>query len=429
MRVLIIGGGGREHALYLKIKESPLVKNVLILPGNAGIANTDRILNTDVSDFPAILNIIKENNINLLVVGPEIPLVKGIKDFFNKEMPDLFVFGPDKNGALLEGSKIFADEFMKESKIPAPRAKSASSLEESLEVLDNFSLPVVLKADGLAAGKGVSIHDKKEAAEKKLREIFSDKIFGTAGEKVLFQEFLTGEEASLFALLNGKEAIILPTARDYKAAYDDGKGPNTGGMGSFSPGSTLSEKHISLACEKIVKPVLEKFAYTGILYIGLMVNIDKPEETKVLEFNCRFGDPETQSILPMIEGDIIPYILWSCGDNDIIVPKIKEENYYKIPQKHGCTLNTVIAAEGYPFSYEKNIELNLPEKLPKGIHIIHAGTAEKENKIVSSGGRILNIVAYGKNLPEAKNLVYKFIETLEKTNDFKRLFYRHDIGS
>ncbi|MDH5719349.1 MAG: phosphoribosylamine--glycine ligase [Spirochaetia bacterium] len=428
MNILILGGGGREHAMYLKIKNSSLAKNVYISPGNAGINDECRI-NINIEDFDRVSQIVKEYDISLIVVGPEVPLVLGIKDYFKNAMPHLFVFGPDKKSAMLEGSKVFSDQFMKEAGIPAPMASSANNLDRAISIIEDGPLPIVIKADGLAAGKGVSIHHDKKSAITKLEDIFKDNIFGEAGKSVLIQEFLEGEESSLFALLNGKEALILPTARDYKAAYENNQGPNTGGMGSFSPGEALSSSHIQFACENIIKPVLDKFQYTGILYIGLMVDRENPEASKVLEFNCRFGDPETQSILPMIEGDIVPYLLWSCGNNDALIPKIKDDGFYKIPQKTGCALNVVIASNGYPSDYDKGIALNLPDTLPENIHIIHAGTEKISNKIVSNGGRVLNIVGYAKNLEESKNLVYKFIESLKKTSELSDFFYRNDIGS
>jgi len=455
MRVLILGNGGREHALYLKLSESKHIEKIFAANGNAGIDAKYRFSDVDTSDFDILAKVIKDNSINLLVVGSEIPLASGIKDFFQKENPSLVVFGPDKDCARLEASKSFAYNFMVENNIPTARSITAENLQDAKKIIADHPLPIVIKADGLAAGKGVSIHNTIETAEKMLIKIFDEKIFNDAGNKIIIQEFLKGKEASLFVLLNGKEAIYLPTARDYKPVNDKNAGPNTGGMGAYSPGDTLSREQISYAHNHIVKKVLDKFSYRGILYIGLMIHSEKPEDISVVEFNCRLGDPETQVILPMINTDLLPYLLWTedngtgnlnsnsddshnkamNSSNDEFVPRIQELDYFHVPQKNGYSINVVLAARGYPNAYSKNIEFNLgenlsPEKLNENIHIIHAGTkiTGKKNVFNSTGGRILSIISYEKELKEAKKLNYSFIESLRTKVDFSKIHFRTDIG-
>ncbi|MDH4262453.1 MAG: phosphoribosylamine--glycine ligase [Spirochaetia bacterium] len=424
MRVLILGSGGREHALFLKISASPLVKELYIAPGNGGIPENQKI-ELDVCDFNSILKVIIDKKIELLVVGPEMPLAAGIKNFFKEKIPALLVFGPDQHSARLEASKVFSYEFMEKANIPTAKSHVARNLIEAEAVIKNHSLPLVIKADGLASGKGVSIHhDTKEALDK-CSEIFNDKIFGSSGDSILIQEFMQGKEASLFAICNGKEAIYLPTACDYKRVYDHGQGPNTGGMGSFSPGNILTQEHIEKAHTLIVEKVLREFNYTGILYTGLMIG---DNTMNVVEFNCRLGDPETQCVLPMMETDLIPYILWSCGKENAPF-RIKNNETYSVPTKPGYCINVVLTAAGYPSSdYVKNISLKFPDELPENLHMVHAGTKFTNGAVVSHGGRIASVVVYDKNPNIARDKIYNFIDSLKKLNDFSNLHYRLDIG-
>lgn len=426
--VLILGGGGREFALYALIKKELEEKaRVYILPGNGGVEKEDRILGVSLGDFPSIERIIREKEIEVVIVGPEEPLVKGVKDYLLEKNPSLVVIGPDKKGALLEGSKVFSYEFMQEEGIPCGRSVVVSSLEEGKKAIEKFSPPYVLKAEGLMAGKGVSIHEDRESALKKLEEIFIKGIYQEAGKRILVQEFLEGKESSLFALLNGEEALILPTARDYKRAYDGDKGPNTGGMGSYSPSDILNEEQVGFIYEKILNPVLKRFSYRGILYIGLMVHSSKREDISVLEFNVRLGDPEAQVILPRIEGKVLSYLLWT--ENQVEwVPKVKKKGYYCVPESPESLLNVVVSAKGYPLSYPKGIEISLPRKIPSSIEIFFAGVEEKNGKLLSSGGRILNVVGKGDTREEARQIVYHFLESWKKEADFSLLHYRKDIG-
>ncbi len=423
MQILVLGSGGREHAIYVKLLESPLAQKVYFAPGNGGARQEDLIL-LDPLDFVQVEQTCRDYSIDLLVVGPEAPLAAGIKDHMSRNYPSLLVFGPDQNGARLEASKVFAENFMKEAGIPTAKGSVAPSLDEALKILETHSLPAVIKADGLAAGKGVSIHQDKESAQERLKEIFEDNIFGMAGSQVLFQEFMHGQEASLFALCNGREAIYLPTACDYKRANNDNEGPNTGGMGSYSPGSILTSDHIDFIDRNIVQKVLDKFAYTGILYVGLM--IDGPR-VSVVEFNCRLGDPETQCVLPMMESDFLPYLLWSCGKQEPVF-KVAQSRHFITPARPGSSVNVVLAAKGYPGAYEKSIPLNIPDQLPEDLHIVHAGTKTANGSLTSAGGRILSIIGYDKTQQGAREKVYRFIDTLKENNDFSRLHYRTDIA-
>lgn len=433
MNVLILGSGGREHAVYQKLQQSPHIDKLFIAPGNAGIENDFRFHDIALDDFTAILQKIKSHNIDLVFVGPEQPLVAGIVDFLQKELPNLAVFGPNKNAAQLEGSKIFAAEFIKKANLPVCKSEAANSLEQAKELLKTFSLPVVIKADGLAAGKGVSIHEDYTSALQTLDDIFTKKIFGENNSAVLLQEFMRGTEASLFVLMNGEEGIFLPTAQDYKAAFDNGQGPNTGGMGSVSPGTALNQDHIDSINRSIVKKVAERFHYQGILYIGLMIHSPQADDYSIVEFNCRLGDPETQCVLPMLETDLFPYLLWACHQENKLpqttITRIQEKNYYRMPTKPGFAINVVVAAKNYPAEYEKNIPLQLPQKLPEHIHIVHAGTKrDTQGNLFSTGGRILSVVAQGKNLTETKKDVYDVLEQFRSLNDFTRLRFRSDIG-
>jgi len=440
MNVLILGSGGREYAMYIKLAESKLIQNLFIAPGNGDLKN--KIELNSVSNFNAIQKIIIEKIIDVLIVGPEVPLVEGIKSFFKKEIPSLKVFGPDANSAMLEGSKVFSNQFMIENNIPTASSKIFSSLEESISYIKNRKTSFVIKVDGLAAGKGVSLHhiDKNSSsyekeineAEQQLKKIFEDKIFGDAGKQVQIQDFMTGTEASLFAICNGKEAIYLPTARDYKPAFENNEGPNTGGMGSFCPGNLITEEQIDYVNKVITQKVLDKFQYTGILYIGLMLHSNKADDLSVVEFNCRLGDPETQSVMPMLEVDLFPYILWACGDDEILIPKVKVKNYYMVPFRTSYTVNTVIAADGYPHSYKKNLEIKLPpiinNESSNSMHVVHAGTKMDGDNLFSTGGRVLNIVSRNKTLEACRENIYSYIDEFCKINDCGNFHYRKDIA-
>ncbi|RME90867.1 MAG: phosphoribosylamine--glycine ligase [Candidatus Hydrogenedentota bacterium] len=436
MNVLVLGSGGREHAIYEKLKESNQIDNLYIAPGNAGIEDTFRV-KIPANHFAELAEFAKSKDIKMIVVGPEDPLAGGIVDYFQEFFGDeILVIGPDVEGAKLESSKVFAQKFMETVGIPVGRSIVIDSTINLDDLFSSFVLvlthdwkkPLVVKVDGLAAGKGVSIHRTPEEAREKIHKIFYEEEFGSAGEQILLQEFLEGTEASLFALCNGHDVIFLPTARDYKRAFNDNQGPNTGGMGSFSPGDALNEGHLEFIKSRIVEPVLGFFRYRGFLYLGLMVHSEKPDDISMIEFNCRLGDPETQCVLRLMEPDLFPYLLWTVNKEEN-VPRLRKKGYDVVPQKSGGVVNVVIAAKGYPGKYEKGIPLNLDIDLPEGVQLIHAGTERQGDRVVSTGGRIFNVVAYGKNIAEARQLAYRTVDLLKEKNDFSRLHVRTDIAS
>ena len=448
MRILVLGNGGRENALYHKIKQSSLVSKVYVTPENGGVDKEDQV-NLDILNFEDVILFLKENLIQLVVVGPEIPLAKGIKNILKQRIPEVMIFGPDAFAAQLEASKVFSVEYMLKRNMPTAKTHICTSLSQATEVISKHTLPIVIKADGLAAGKGVSIHKDRASAQTRLEEIFIKKIFGDAGNQVLIQEFMVGIEASLFAICNGKEAVYLPTAQDYKRVFDSDEGPNTGGMGSYCPANNLTPQQIAFVHEKITTPILKDFSYTGLLYIGLMIHSQEESDISIVEFNCRFGDPETQVILPMLETDLVPYLLWASGD-DCLIPYIQKRcelflqdgkfgpesvpykrvvDYKYIPYKPGMCINVVMASKGYPETYEKNIQFSLPP-LKDNISVIHAGSiAVGENTYMSTGGRILSIVGYGHNKESIRNEIYSYINDIQKKNtNFLKFHFRKDIA-
>ncbi|MCX7633031.1 MAG: phosphoribosylamine--glycine ligase [Turneriella sp.] len=430
MRVLILGGGGREHALYHRIVQSPLAEKVFVWPGNGLIPAEDRVDKPAITtDFTDLVGFLREHSIDCTVVGNETPLVHGVRDFIKSHMPAHWVFGPDKYAAQLEGSKAFAVEFLRAEKIPHGESVLATSLEEALKTLPKQELPLVIKADGLAAGKGVSIHHDFSSAQKQLERIFNEKIFGDAGKRVLLQRFLKGHEASLFALCNGTVALLLPVARDYKRALDGDAGDNTGGMGAYAPAGHLSEAHKAFIADKIIAPLLRHFQYRGLLYIGLMVGSERADDVAVVEFNCRFGDPETQSVLPLLEGDVLEYLLW-CDGYPVQFPILEQNGVRYVPYRRGAVVNVVIAARGYPADFARGIPLFFPETNSKDTHIIGAGIEERDGRYFSTAGRIANVVAYGKSIEKARELVYGYLRRFQEANAncADQLYWRSDIA-
>lgn len=431
MRILILGSGGREHAIYRKIKQSPHAEKVFVWPGNGLVPAADRVALPAVdSDFTALTKFIAAERIDLTVVGNEAPLVAGVRDHLKSALPKHLVFGPDRISAQLEGSKAFAELFMREAGIPHGESVVIDSLGEALHALPQQELPIVIKADGLAAGKGVSIHYDYASAELKLHQIFADKIFGDSGKRVLLQRFLKGKEASLFAICNGSEALLLPVARDYKRALDNDEGENTGGMGAYCPGEHVGETQKHFVREKIIEPILKKFHYRGLLYVGLMIASERAEDVAVVEFNCRFGDPETQSILPLIEGDLLEYLLWSDG-YEVQFPLLQSGKTKFIPYRRGAVVNVVIAAKGYPGIFTKELPLNFPEYRSKDLHITGAGLTERDGAYFSTSGRIANVVAYGPSREAARALAYDYLQHFAAANSTQKdkLYWRSDIAA
>jgi len=420
MKILVVGSGGREHALAWKISQSPHLEKLFCAPGNPGIMSIAENVAIDSSDIKGLVDFAAKEKIDLTVVGPELPLTMGIVDEFEER--GFKIFGPNKNTAELEGSKVFAKQFMERHQIPTARSKIAESPEEAGEILNSgkFSFPLVVKADGLAAGKGVIICENLKEAEDVVRLIMVERKFGEAGRRVLVEECLKGKETSFIVLSDGKEVVPLVTTMDHKPVYDGDKGPNTGGMGAISPSPFIDKELFSEIMRSIVFPTVthmreEGRKYKGVLYVGLMLTEEGP---KVLEYNCRFGDPETQPQVLRMESDLV----------DILLAIIEEDAQGKeiqwSPKASGCV---VLAAGGYPLAYEKGkrIEgLNQASETP-GIAIFHAGTKFQDGEYYTNGGRVLGICASEENLSVTMEKIYKTISGIS----FEGMHFRKDIGA
>ncbi|MBS5786986.1 MAG: phosphoribosylamine--glycine ligase [Clostridioides difficile] len=415
MKILVIGGGGREHAICWKLKGEIDVEKIYCAPGNAGISDVAECINISDSDIDGLILFAKEKNIDLTIVGPEVPLVMGIVDRFEEE--NLKIFGPNKKCARLEGSKAFSKDFMIRHAIPTAKYKEYTDIERAIDEIDDFGYPVVIKADGLAAGKGVIICENRDAAIDSLKNIMQSKQFGTAGERIVVEEFLIGIETSILAFVDNNSIIPMVSAKDHKKIFDNEKGPNTGGMGTFSP----SEIYTDELAEKIKVEVLEKtlngfkkdgLNFRGILFVGLMIT-----ETgeKVLEYNVRFGDPETQSVLFRLETDL-----------NIIINAILEDKLDSVDIKYSDkqAVCVMLTSGGYPEKYEKGKEITGLDKLDEDIVVFHSGTRFEADKLVTNGGRVLGVTAKAATVKEAADKVYKNIKNI----DFDGMHYRTDIG-
>jgi len=417
MKVLVIGGGGREHALVWKLRQSPKVEKVYCAPGNAGIAELAECIDIKVNDVDGLIDFVKYNWIDLTVVGPEVPLTDGIVDAFIKE--DRRIFGPDKIGAKLEGSKIFAKEFMLKYGIPTAEYKTFTSYLQAEEYVRLKGTPIVIKADGLAAGKGVIVAETVDEAVDALKMIMKDKAFGSAGSKVIVEECLKGEEASYMILTDGKTVVPLATSQDHKRIFDDDKGPNTGGMGAYSPAPIVTEALDAEIMKDIVAPIMkglkkERINYRGVLYIGVMVCNGKPS---VLEFNVRFGDPEAQPILARLDCDFLDLLKATAeGRLDEVQVKWKDE----------AAVCVVLSSKGYPGSYQKGDRITGLDvfKKSKDVMVFHAGTTPGNGYVATSGGRVLGVTALGKDIKTAKEKAYKAIEKIS----FDGMYFRKDIA-
>ena len=415
MKVLVVGSGGREHALVWKLKHSPKVEKIYCAPGNAGIGNAAELVNIPVEAVEELCSFAKEKNIDLTIVGPEVPLVAGIVDVFHRE--GLKIFGPNKQCAQLEGSKAFAKDFMERHQIPTARYREYTDLREAKNALGIYGYPMVIKADGLAAGKGVVIaQDEKEAAEA-LEQMMAEKKFGTAGDKVVIEEFLQGIETSILCFVDGKSIVPMVSAQDYKRIYDEDQGPNTGGMGTYSPSYIYEEKLEAAVAEKILAPVIrglkaDGLDFKGVLFIGLMITEEGP---RVLEFNTRFGDPETQVILTRLETDLVDIL------ESILEERLADQEIRWSDRKTVCV---VMAAGGYPESYEKGrIIQGLMEQNEETV-VFHAGTKRVGEDILTNGGRVLGVTAWGDTVEEARRKAYQRVEKIS----FENMQYRKDIG-
>ena len=414
MRVLVIGSGGREDAIAYALNKSSKVDELYCLPGNPGMGEIATLINGSVEDLDFILKTVEDLKIDFTVIGPEVPLCMGLADLL--ESHGHKVFGPTKVAAALEGSKAFSKDFMKRHNIPTAEYVEVDEYEKAVESLKNFTYPLVIKADGLAAGKGVVICEDEETALKTLKEFMLDKTLNNAGSKLVIEEFLKGFECSLLCFTDGETIIPMPTVKDHKQIYDNNKGPNTGGMGTVSPNPFMPDFSKEML-DSILIPFInglkeDNMDYRGVIFIGLMI---KDNKAKVLEFNVRFGDPETQSIMLRLESDLFDIMYATSTKNlkDISV-KWNDDTV--------CTL--VLASGGYPGSYPKGLEIKNLDKLDNDIIVFHAGTKIVDNKLVTNGGRVLNICAKGNNLQEARAKVYKAAEVI----DFEGKYYRKDIG-
>lgn len=414
MNILVVGGGGREHAICWKLSNENDVDKIYCAPGNAGISNVAECVNIKDNDINSLVNFAKENKIDLTIVGPEVPLVDGIVDEFEKK--DLKIFGPNKKCAQLEGSKAFSKDFMIKHNIPTAKYKEYTDLDKAIDEIDEFGYPVVIKADGLAAGKGVVIPENREDAIKTLKEMMGDHKFGHAGDKIVIEEFLKGVETSILAFVDNDTIVPMVSAKDHKKVFEGEIGLNTGGMGTFSPSEIYTDKLGKEIQEKILDKTLEGFKkdnlnYKGILFVGLMITEDGP---KVLEYNVRFGDPETQSVLFRLDTDLNK-IISGILDNNLKNIKI---NYSK--EEAICVMLT---SGGYPEAYEKGKVIKGLENLDSDIVVFHSGTKFDGKNIVTNGGRVIGITAKADSVKKAADKVY---ENIKKIN-FDGMHYRKDI--
>ena len=420
MRVLLIGSGGREHALAMKITESKKLKSLYILPGNPGTAMIGENIDHAIADQSTIATFCVENKIDLVVIGPEQPLVDGLANVLREN--NIKVFGPDKEAAEIEAHKSFAKSIMKTAGVPTSTYIQFSSkmFNTAKEYLKSKKYPCVVKADGLAAGKGDFVCADSKEAEDALRSIFIDKIFGESGEKVLIEEFLEGEEASVLAVTDGEDFICLPASQDHKRIGENDTGKNTGGMGAYAPTPIITDVLMEEIKSRIIQPTLKALfdtnkKFIGCLYVGLMITKEGP---KVVEFNCRFGDPEAQAVLPLLKGDFLE-LLYSAAKGKL--------NMQAIEYSGGSAVCVVAASLGYPDEYEKGFEITGLDNLPEKIIVFHAGTKEENGKIVTNGGRVLGVTAVNpKNeLFSTRDMVYKAVSKIK----FGNMYYRNDIGN
>lgn len=416
MKVLVVGSGGREHALVWKLAQSKRIEKIYCAPGNAGTAELATNLNISVTDLVGLVTLAEHEKIDLTIVGPEAPLVAGIADLFSQK--GLAIFAPSKAAAQLEGSKVFAKDFLNKYQIPTAFSQEFSDHQNASDYLDDQSFPIVIKADGLAAGKGVYVCGDRQEADIAIKEIFLDKRFGEAGSKVIIEEFLEGEEASLLIFSDAKTYVPLVSSQDHKAAYDGDTGPNTGGMGAYSPTPFVTDELLEIIDRKIFQPVFkglknEGIEYRGILYVGLMIQDNEPY---VLEFNVRFGDPETQVILPRLENDLVDII------EAITLDRLSDLTLTWSPEPAVCV---VMASGGYPGAYEKGLTISGLDRITDTkVTVFHAGTKTEDGQVLTNGGRVLGVCAKGTNLKESIERAYQAVEKIE----FPGRHYRSDIG-
>ncbi len=409
--ILVIGSGGREHAIVWKVKKSPLAGEVFCLPGNSGISRDASPAGIPL-DFERVKSFTEEKDIDLIIVGPEAPLVEGFADFFKESR--VMVFGPVKDGAMLEGSKVYAKDFMKKNGIPTAGYEVFDNESDAQDYLSSKKEDVVIKADGLCGGKGVIIPETPRKAREAVRVLMKEKKFGEAGSKIIIEDKLQGEEASVLVMISGEKYVYLSPSQDHKPVFDGDNGPNTGGMGAYAPTSAISSSVMEKIDRKITKPVIDGLKergidYRGVLYLGLMIHSEEPG---VLEFNVRLGDPEAQAVLGLMESDFLEAVL-----------DLMENRKPDIKWKDGYVVDVVLASGGYPGSYRKGMEISMGD-IDEDIMLFHSGTRERDGVLYTDGGRVLNVAAAGKDIERAREKVYGAIEKI----NFEGMHYRTDIG-
>ena len=418
MKVLIVGSGGREHALSWKISQSPKVTDIFVAPGNGGTELEKKITNIDIdsSDIEGLINFAKSEQIDLTIVGPEDPLVNGITNRFEEN--NLMCFGPTREAAQLEGSKEFMKIFLDKYSIPSAQYESFTNEKEALDYIEKKGCPIVIKADGLAAGKGVTIAYTEDEAKEAIHQSMNSQIFGDAGKKVVIEEFLYGEEASFIVMTDGKTAIPFASSQDHKARDDGDNGPNTGGMGAYSPAPIVNKEIHNKIMNEVIYPTLEGLEKEGLKYIGFLyagMMIDANNNLKVLEFNCRFGDPETQPIMMRLKSDLAELCLDACKN---------QLQSSELDWDDRKSLGVVMASKGYPYKYENNQDIkNLPES-QSDLKVFHAGTKVENGVLKSNGGRVLCVTALGSSVHSAQQKVYNAVSKVSWDNSY----YRKDIG-
>ncbi len=413
MKILVVGGGGREHAIIKKIKENKDVTEIYALPGNGGIAADATCVDIGAKDIDGIVKFAVDNKINYAIVAPDDPLVLGAVDALEEK--GIPCFGPRANAAIIEGSKVFSKDLMKKYGIPTATYEVFTDMEAALKYLDSAPIPTVIKADGLALGKGVIIAETREAAKDAVKSMMHDKVFGKSGDQIVIEEFLTGPEVSVLSFTDGNVVVPMISSMDHKRAGDNDTGLNTGGMGTIAPNPYYTDEIADICMRTIFKPTIDAMnaegrTFKGCLYFGLMLT---PNGPKVIEYNCRFGDPETQVVLPLLESDLLT-VMRAVTDGKLAEIEVK------FSKKHACCV--IMASQGYPTSYEKGYELTIPAEISNKVYV--AGAAIKDGKLVTNGGRVLGATEVADTLADAVKAAYGLVEKIH----FDNAFYRHDIG-
>ena len=414
MKILVVGGGGREHAIIKKLKENPRVTEIFVLPGNGGIAADAVCVNIGAKDIPQIVEFAVSHGVDYAVVAPDDPLVLGAVDALEEK--GIPCFGPRANAAIIEGSKVFAKDLMKKYHIPTAQYEVFTDMESALRYLDTAPVPTVIKADGLALGKGVIIAQTRQEAKEAVQSMMQDKVFGKSGDQIVIEEFLTGPEVSVLSFTDAETVVPMISSMDHKRAGDGDTGLNTGGMGTVAPNPYYTAEVAQRCMEEIFLPTIramkaEGRTFRGCLYFGLMLT---PNGPKVIEYNCRFGDPETQVVLPLLESDLLT-IMQATTNGTLAQTEVKFRDDY------ACCV--ILASKGYPTAYEKGYPISIPEEIAS--HVYVAGAAQKDGQLVTSGGRVLGVTAVADSLKDAIREAYAMAETIR----FDNCYYRHDIGA